>query len=217
MVAKRYTPEQEKQIVELYIDGAPMADIKRRFGGSSEAIRSCVQRHGAPMRAQRRPHRAFLDGEIETMARMWGEGLSQSQIAVRMDTTQIVVSRALNAAGIKPAPRKAIAARGERHGSWKGGRVIADGGYVLVKVDSDDQYAAMRNRQGYVLEHRLVVAKALGRPLRRDEHVHHINGIKDDNRLDNLQLMNGPHPKGAIFMCADCGSTNLIPKPLTED
>jgi hypothetical protein len=46
-------------------------------------------------------------------------------------------------------------------------------------------------RRRWVLEHRLVVEKALGRTLRRDEHVHHINGNKTDNRLENLQVI-GP-------------------------
>ena len=43
--------------------------------------------------------------------------------------------------------------------------------------------------QGRVLEHRWVIEQSIGRHLMSDEHVHHLNGIKDDNRLDNLQVM----------------------------
>jgi hypothetical protein len=71
---------------------------------------------------------------------------------------------------------------------FKGG-FVSNRGYKLIYVRPDDFYAPMRNNTGYVAEHRLIVAKSLGRCLKRSEIVHHKNHNKTDNRLENLQLV----------------------------
>ena len=55
-----------------------------------------------------------------------------------------------------------------------------------IRIWEPDHPAAS---QGRVLEHRWVVEQALGRILRSDEHVHHVNGVKDDNRSGNLRVL----------------------------
>jgi hypothetical protein len=66
------------------------------------------------------------------------------------------------------------------------GRRMTSGGYVWVYCPKHP-FAGIG---GYVAEHRLVMEKVLGRTLRTDEYVHHKNGIKSDNTIENLQLTN---------------------------
>jgi hypothetical protein len=79
--------------------------------------------------------------------------------------------------------------KGSNHNQWKGGIKINNEGYVLVYIDDDSPYFVMREQQNYIREHRYVMAKHLGRLLNDDEVVHHINGDKTDNRIENLQIM----------------------------
>lgn len=77
---------------------------------------------------------------------------------------------------------------GSNHPRWSGGYRIKRG-YVIVHLEKGDPMRVMSDRNGWVLEHRLVVAHRIGRPLRLGEIVHHINGIKPDNRDSNLRLL----------------------------
>lgn len=70
-------------------------------------------------------------------------------------------------------------------------------------VNKKDRYFAVdanghpnANKAGKILEHRLVMALHLGRPLTKDETVHHINGDRQDNRLENLELWSSKQPAG---------------------
>lgn len=74
------------------------------------------------------------------------------------------------------------------------GRVRTKQGYILVKAPDD--YKAMAKSDGYVAEHRLVMAQHLGRCLLPDENVHHRNGQRDDNGLHNLELWSSSQPPG---------------------
>jgi len=83
----------------------------------------------------------------------------------------------------------------EKHPNWNGKHQIYFQGYVQIRLPSNDFFASMTDRRGWVFEHRLVMAKHLGRCLHLWEIVHHKNHIKDDNRIENLQLISDDRHK----------------------
>lgn len=88
-------------------------------------------------------------------------------------------------------------------------------GYILEWVG----YDYPNNKSGRVLQHRLIMERHLGRYLNNNEEIHHINGIKTDNRIENLKIVTPsihqklyhkdrlilqPKPKTTIY-CPECG------------
>jgi len=90
---------------------------------------------------------------------------------------------------VKPNIHRAF---GEKNHSWKGGRIYAAGYISLMKRD----YA--KTKSGRILEHRYVMEQHLGRRLKSSEIVHHKNGIKDDNRLENLEILSKNNHMGTV-------------------
>lgn len=68
---------------------------------------------------------------------------------------------------------------------WKILKVVSKGEYNYVKVDNHPNATV----NGYVLHHRVVLENHLGRLLESHEVVHHLNGEKKDNRVENLQVL----------------------------
>lgn len=75
----------------------------------------------------------------------------------------------------------AIKKFGGEQNRWKGGKARIASGYVMILLS--------RNPRKYVFEHRHIMEQLLKRSLTTHEVVHHKNGIRDDNRLENLELM----------------------------
>lgn len=74
------------------------------------------------------------------------------------------------------------------------GRTYHKKGYVLLRVP---EHPRSSKNNPYVFEHILVMEEFIGRFLIKGENVHHKNGIRDDNRIENLELWNKPQPSGA--------------------
>jgi hypothetical protein len=201
----------ELEICEKYKEGRSLAALGAEYDCCLETVRKILKRHDVPRRQRGNTFRQLTPDEMAEIGRRWLAGESQTAIAISLRTSQPVVSRALRRAGFQHEKRPA---RGARHGQWKGGRVAARGGYVYLHVEPGDPLIGETNDSGYILEHRYVMAVAMGRPLRPGESVHHINGVKTDNRLENLQLRQRHHGAGVVMKCVDCGSHNLVEAPI---
>ena len=90
--------------------------------------------------------------------------------------------------------RQRRAAFGERSARWKGGRIMRRG-YVLIWTPDHRQGSRPGTRK-YKFEHRVIMEEMLGRPLLATENVHHKNGVRDDNRRENLELWTRGQPPG---------------------
>lgn len=122
---------------------------------------------------------------------------------------------------------RASAKTGTLHTQWNDGKSFTSSGYVRVYAYSSeisqedlDKFGSIFHKTGdrgnpAVLEHRLIMSRELGRPLKDHETVHHKNGDRSDNRPENLELWTKQHPHGVRatdLNCPHCGK-NFLEKP----
>lgn len=120
------------------------------------------------------------DREIVALAK---SGQTYAAIGQQFGITRQRVQQIARDAGLPPRPRGAP--RGPLNSQWKGGRFINAHGYVFIRNASHPRASGW----GYVAEHIVVAERKLGRRITEDEHVHHINGDRSDNRAENLEVL----------------------------
>lgn len=79
----------------------------------------------------------------------------------------------------------------ELNPNWKGGKLVRKDGYILVYAPDNHPYGITKqkgSRNKYILEHRLVMERHIGRYLLPEEVVHHIDENPSNNDISNLQL-----------------------------
>lgn len=107
-----------------------------------------------------------------------------------------------------------IAKRGSGNGNYKG-RSITTQGYVILTLEDGKRHPNAQ-ATGRILEHIKVMSDFLGRPLEKGEEVHHKNGNRADNRIENLELWTRSHPTGVRVTDLYEWATNYIERYSSE-
>jgi Mor family transcriptional regulator len=190
--------DKEVEMVRRHQAGESLAQIADHFNCTPSRVCVILKRLGV----EGRPAGTAVPDYVPRVRELRAQGLGARRIAKELGIGITTANKWMVRFAGDLQPREAHQPR-------------TMGGYRNVWLPVDDPFRSMAWKRGYVPEHRLVMARSLGRPLARNETVHHINGDTLDNRIENLQLRKGQHGKGVVMSCLDCGSHNVAAIPLT--
>jgi hypothetical protein len=178
-----------------------LSEIGRRYKVSPQTVGRVLQREGLVLRGKKRTARHSqklsvarqLPLNVDAIRHYRDQGLSTREMAALFGCSEEAVRSRMILHNI---PRLAPKARPHKNYFWRGGRIVDKDGYILVK-NRDHPHCT---KAGYVREHRLLMEKAIGRYLRPEEVVDHIDGNPANNALENLRLYatNADHLRATI-------------------
>ena len=183
--------KNKEWLQECYLEkgmtGQAIADI---VGCSKCTVYRRLNAHGIKRRGHTSKYPQLNDKEWLEDAYV-NQGRSLNSIANEVGSTPGNIGDHLDVMGISRRTVKAALSlkypnglKGELASNWKGGKVNKSG-YVYIQAP-DHPYCT---KLGYVMEHRLLAEQALGRFLKKDEIVHHIDGDKANNDIENLEVL----------------------------
>jgi hypothetical protein len=203
----RFSREQVEALVSEFAEGASLATLSKKHGGNPVTVRNALRRAG--VNTTRKKPKFWTPERLRWLQEQVSVGRTIEDIASEVSASPESVGRRV----IIPV-RSAVS--GANHHAWKGGRTKNADGYTLVTPTPEEMLLCPPMANGYVLENRLVMAKALGRPLLSTETVHHIDGDHANAELSNLQLRQGSHGSGIVLACRSCGSHDVVAVPIAD-
>jgi len=203
----------EVDLRQLYwAEQMTMAEVAHRLGVDRRLIGKRLKKFNIPVRTGSEASRLAISKgrhrgyeyklkdvpESELRRLYWDEELSCADIAEKFGVESHTVANYLTHIGIPKRNRSQqmnllyqngkfdnkCYASGERSHNWNGGRQRSNG---YIRILKPGHYRA--NQKGYVLEHVLIWERAHKKRLPDGWVIHHLNGIKDDNRKENLLAM----------------------------
>jgi hypothetical protein len=176
--------------------GLPNHEIARLLGTSDRAVEMATKRLGL----QRWKQHHLTPQESAEARRRYLAGESATRIANDFGCSRQTIVRRLVSDGVEVT-------RSSRHAKYATPSTRTPHGtpcvrwrrkqdYVMVRLADDHPFINYTNA-GWIEEHRLRMMVKLDRPLVEGENVHHKNGVRDDNRLRNLELWSTSQPPGS--------------------
>jgi len=153
----------KEELIRLY-ENHPTKEIAKIFNTSSTTVIRNLKEYGVEIKTLK----IYDKLDADKIVKDYRAGKSSIQIGDELGVTSPVIVKVLKANGVTPQ---------------KKGRYIQNG-YVCIYQPKHPNC----DSKGYVKEHRLVMENHIGRLLNKNEEVHHINGVKSDNRIENLRL-----------------------------
>ena len=204
---------EQQEVVNLYSQGYNILYLKNKFKVGKRQIKNILLDNNIKIKKGNLSLKFRLKNQHNEIIKLITNNESCTTIAKKMKCTRHALARYLKENDVSIQ----LEWSGPSHPFWKGGSHRNGKGYIVVWVSKDDPYYCMTDVNGYCFEHRYNYAKfVLGRPLEKWEEIHHINGQKDQNNVDNLQLRIKKHGAGICYRCGDCGSYRINPTEISD-
>lgn len=182
----------ENKIIELYKTKSGL-EIAKIFGVDQHAIYSRLRKNGIKTRNLREARLfggvKYKNLDVNKIINLYKSGKSRLELSRIFKVSEGVIRNRLiknnvSLRNIKEAFVYIDQSR-EKSNKWNGGKIKNGDGYILI-YKPEHPRAVSGN---YVYEHHLIWEEANGKLLPSNWVIHHINGIKDDNRIENLAAM----------------------------